>query len=64
MTAAPAVREVLGVGPEEQLLGWLYVGTPVPEQRIAPRPAANPYAHVSHLAARGGIHTLSRCHVS
>ena len=31
------VRDLLGVGPREQLLGWLYLGTPVPG-RLAGRP--------------------------
>ncbi|MET9778934.1 nitroreductase [Streptomyces sp. NPDC006367] len=38
---APQVRKHLGIGEGEQLLGYLYVGTPIPGDRPRPRPAAD-----------------------
>ncbi|MEU6122462.1 nitroreductase [Streptomyces sp. NPDC047123] len=35
-TEAPAVRDLFGTGPKEQLLGWLYIGSQ-DEPRAAPR---------------------------
>jgi len=37
-TGSPNVRAVLGLGPDERLLGWLYVGTPDPTRPPPPRP--------------------------
>ncbi|MFP8903113.1 nitroreductase family protein [Streptomyces atacamensis] len=38
---APQVRKHLAIGDGEQLLGYLYVGTPVPGDGPRPRPAAD-----------------------
>jgi nitroreductase len=62
MTGAPAVRKVLELGPEEKLLGWLYVGTRDPRLRVPSRPGADPYQHVSRLSGRG-LEEMRRCHV-
>ncbi|GAB2787752.1 nitroreductase family protein [Streptomyces daliensis] len=35
---SPVVRETLGVAPDEKLLGWLYIGTPPPEQQEQSEP--------------------------
>jgi nitroreductase len=41
LTEDPGVRELLGVGPAERLLGWVYVGTPG-EGSAPPRPVLDP----------------------
>ncbi|MEU8523624.1 nitroreductase family protein [Streptomyces sp. NPDC048577] len=38
---APQVRKHLGIGDGEQLLGYLYVGTPIPSEVTRPRAAAD-----------------------
>lgn len=38
---APPVRKHLGISDGEQLLGYLYVGTPIPGGAPSPRPAAD-----------------------
>jgi nitroreductase len=52
---AHPVREMLGLTPSERLLGWLYVGTADANHRLAPRPAADAYAHLSTLRGDGRI---------
>jgi nitroreductase len=37
-TDSPGVRELLGLTAAEQLLGWLYIGKPVPNPSQPPRP--------------------------
>lgn len=46
---APQVRKHLGIGDAEQLLGYLYVGTPVPGQTPRPRSAADIHSKLSWL---------------
>ncbi|UYQ60052.1 nitroreductase family protein [Streptomyces peucetius] len=46
---APQVRKHLGIGDGEQLLGYLYVGTPVPGDGPRPRPAADVRAKLTWL---------------
>ncbi|MFJ2419154.1 nitroreductase family protein [Streptomyces brevispora] len=45
----PQVRKHLGIGDGEQLLGYLYVGTPVPGQTPRPRSAADIRSKLSWL---------------
>jgi nitroreductase len=49
--AQPAVHELLGVGSAERLLGWLYVGTPHPQARVAPRARFDVEEKVTTLGA-------------
>lgn len=51
------VQGILGVGHEEQLLGWLYVGTPVPGSK-PPRPEYDWREHVSILDHNGKVTPL------
>ncbi|MED5525873.1 NAD(P)H nitroreductase [Gallaecimonas pentaromativorans] len=44
---APLVREALGVSGEDEILGFLYLGTPVPTKFKVPRPDSS--AFVSHF---------------
>jgi nitroreductase len=53
-----SVRAALALEPAERLLGWLYVGTPDPAQRCAPRAAAAPEAYVSLLRSVGRVDPL------
>ncbi|MFF6772700.1 nitroreductase family protein [Streptomyces sp. NPDC012637] len=46
---APQVRKQLGIGDGEQLLGYLYVGTPVPGEAPQPRAAADVRSKLSWL---------------
>lgn len=55
--ASPAVRSVLGIEPDEQLLGWLYIGTPASEHRAAP-PECDWREHVSVLTDVGLVRPL------
>lgn len=45
-----AVRELLGVGPREQLLGWLYIGATAPGAEVDARPDPDVAAKLSVLA--------------
>ncbi|HEV2372198.1 MAG TPA: nitroreductase [Streptosporangiaceae bacterium] len=53
-----AVRDLLGVGPDEQLLGWLYVGTPAAVP-AAERPALDIAEKVSVLGPDGVLSPLA-----
>lgn len=46
---APQVRKHLGISDGEQLLGYVYVGTPVPGQTTRPRSAADIRSKLSWL---------------
>ncbi|WP_330434229.1 nitroreductase family protein [Streptomyces sp. NBC_00825] len=46
---APQVRKHLGVGDGEQLLGYLYIGTPVPGEESRPRAPADVRSKFSWL---------------
>ncbi|WP_214103827.1 nitroreductase family protein [Acrocarpospora catenulata] len=45
----PAIREALGLAESERLLGWLYIGTPEPHQRVVRRPSMDVRTRVSSL---------------
>jgi nitroreductase len=55
VTDAPPVRAVLDLRATEQLLGWLYVGTPEPVQQARHRPLAlaDVRARISTLDEKG-----------
>lgn len=55
---SPDVRRLLGVGDDEQLLGWLYVGTPVPDSSQPPRPEHDWRKHVFSLGPDGIVSPL------
>ncbi|MFE9424268.1 nitroreductase [Kitasatospora sp. NPDC006697] len=46
---APQVRKHLGIGDDEQLLGYLYVGTPVPGEPPRPRATVDVRAKLTWL---------------
>ncbi|MEV2258598.1 nitroreductase [Streptomyces anulatus] len=46
---APQVRKHLGVGDDEQLLGYLYVGTPVPGEATRTRSTSDVHSKVTWL---------------
>ncbi|WP_051811812.1 nitroreductase family protein [Kitasatospora sp. MBT63] len=48
---APQVRKHLGIGDDEQLLGYLYVGTPVPGEAARPRAAIDVRSRLSWLGS-------------
>jgi nitroreductase len=49
----PHVRALLGLWPGEQLLGWLYVGTPDPAKLPPPRLQLDPSDRMFTLSAEG-----------
>jgi nitroreductase len=57
-TRSAAVRDLLGVGKDEQLLGWLYVGTAVPATQPA-RPPFDAAAHLAVLRSDGVVQPVS-----
>jgi nitroreductase len=52
------VRKLLGVTATEQLLGWLYVGTPDRSRPLPPRPVLDARERVFTLRANGDIAPL------
>jgi nitroreductase len=58
LVGAGPVRDALGLGATEQLLGWLYVGTADLSHRRPPRPAADPAAHVLVLHDDGRLSSV------
>jgi nitroreductase len=48
---SPSARHLLGLQPEERLLGWLYIGTPLPDRPPPPRPAEDLRGRVSSLGS-------------
>jgi nitroreductase len=48
------VCDLLGVGAGEQLLGWLYVGTPELARTVRPRPCVDPRSKI-HVLLPGGF---------
>ncbi|BCL17534.1 nitroreductase family protein [Micromonospora sagamiensis] len=55
VTSAPTVRHLLGLTPDELLLGWLYVGTPGPTSTPAPRPPFAPHERLFALDPGGTV---------
>jgi hypothetical protein len=56
LVATAPVRDAFCVGPAEQLLGWLYVGTAGWSRRQPPpRPVADPVAHVLLMREDGRL---------
>jgi hypothetical protein len=53
-----SVRSLLGVAAEEQLLGWLYIGTPVPV-RPPPRPEVDARGRAFVLSMDGTVTPLA-----
>jgi nitroreductase len=51
---APQVRKSLGVEDDEQLLGWLYIGTPAEGSAVRPRTPLGPHTRISWPSAAGG----------
>jgi nitroreductase len=49
------VRRLLAVTAAEQLLGWLYVGTPEPSVRLPPRPVIDIRAKIGVLGEDGSV---------
>jgi nitroreductase len=60
---SPHVRDLLELAPGEQLLGWLYVGTPDLDRPLAPRPPLDPRTKISLLQVRADGRT-GRCGMS
>ena len=57
-TRSPQVRDLLGLGTGEQLLGWLYVGTADAQRPPAPRPRFEPQERLFTLHPGGDITPL------
>ncbi|HEX5595806.1 MAG TPA: nitroreductase [Micromonosporaceae bacterium] len=49
LVEAEPVRRMMGVGAEERLLGWLYIGRPDPERSRGPRPPLSAEGYISVL---------------
>ncbi|EFL29142.1 nitroreductase [Streptomyces himastatinicus ATCC 53653] len=48
---SPAVHDALRIRPGEQLLGWLYIGTPHPHRSTAPKPVRDVHDTITRLGA-------------